>query len=386
MPAYRDKERGTWFSKFYFTDWTGKKTQIKKRGFATKKEALEYERVFKLEKEGNIDVTFGEYFEIYRQDVERRLKRNSWLTKEHMVRTKLMPYFKDIKIMDITPKMVMKWQNQMIEGDDENEDGYEKTYIQAMHNQLSAIFNHAMKYYGLKVNPARIAGNVKIGAPKEMLFWTLEEYTEFSEAIMDKPQSYYAFELLYWTGIRLGELLALTMNDFDLENRTLRINKSYQRLEGKDVVTEPKTPRSVRTIKLPKFLVDEMEEYFQMLYKYKGTDRIFTITKSFMHHEMDRGVKESGVKRIRIHDLRHSHVSYLINAGFTAVDIAVRMGHESQEITYRYAHMFPSKQDDMADALDRGKAEMYDKPIEETKEVSEKIIRWEKINERKKSG
>ena len=262
-------------------------------------------------KEGDVDVTFGEYFEIYREDVEKRLKRNSWLTKEHMVRTKILPYFKDIKLTDITPKMVMKWQNQMIDG--ENEDGtkFQKTYIQAMHNQLSAIFNHAMKYYGLRTNPARVAGNVKIGAPKEMLFWTKEEYKAFSEAVMDKPYSFYAFEVLYWTGIRLGELLALTKEDFDLEKRTLRINKSFQRLEGKDVITEPKTPRSVRTIKLPRFLVDEMEEYFQMLYRYKDTDRIFVVTKSFLHHEMDRGVKASGVKRIRIHDLRHSHVSTL---------------------------------------------------------------------------
>ena len=187
MPAYRDKDTGKWFTKFYCTEWSGKKVQIKKRGFETKKEALEYERNYKVQKEGDVDVTFGEYFEIYREDVEKRLKRNSWLTKEHMVRTKILPYFKDIKLTDITPKMVMKWQNQMIDG--ENEDGtkFQKTYIQAMHNQLSAIFNHAMKYYGLRTNPARVAGNVKIGAPKEMLFWTKEEYKAFSEAVMDKP-------------------------------------------------------------------------------------------------------------------------------------------------------------------------------------------------------
>ncbi|MBR1772531.1 MAG: site-specific integrase [Eubacterium sp.] len=386
MPAYRDKDTGKWFTKFYCTEWSGKKVQIKKRGFETKKEALEYERNYKVQKEGDVDVTFGEYFEIYREDVEKRLKRNSWLTKEHMVRTKILPYFKDIKLTDITPKMVMKWQNQMIDG--ENEDGikFQKTYIQAMHNQLSAIFNHAMKYYGLRTNPARVAGNVKIGAPKEMLFWTKEEYKAFSEAVMDKPYSFYAFEVLYWTGIRLGELLALTKEDFDLEKRTLRINKSFQRLEGKDVITEPKTPRSVRTIKLPRFLAEEMEEYFQMLYRYKDTDRIFVVTKSFLHHEMDRGVKASGVKRIRIHDLRHSHVSLLIDEGFTAVDIAARMGHESQEITYRYAHMFPSKQDDMADMLDRDKAEMEDRPADYYEKDDEKVIRMEDYNERKKSG
>jgi integrase len=88
---------------------------------------------------------------------------------------------------------------------------------------------------------------------KEMLFWTKEEYKKFSEAVMDKPMSYYAFQMLYWTGIRLGECLALTMADFDFKVNTVRIDKSYQRLEGEDVITTPKTVKSNRTIKLPQF-------------------------------------------------------------------------------------------------------------------------------------
>lgn len=187
---------------------------------------------------------------------------------------------------------------------------------------------------------------------KEMLFWTTEEYKRFSEAIIDKPMSYYAFELLYWTGMRLGECLALTMADFDFDKNTVRICKSYQRLEGEDVITTPKTKKSNRTIKLPKFLAEEMKVYFEMLYGYKETDRIFQVTKSYLHHEMERGSKLAGVKRIRIHDLRHSHVSHLIELGFSALAIADRVGHESIDITYRYAHLFPSTQTEMADKLD----------------------------------
>ena len=76
------------------------------------------------------------------------------------------------------------------------------------------------------------------------------------------------------------------------------------------------------------------------------------MTKSYLHHEMDRGAKEAGVKRIRIHDLRHSHVSLLIEMGFSALAIADRVGHESVDITYKYAHLFPSKQQEMAQKLD----------------------------------
>ena len=187
---------------------------------------------------------------------------------------------------------------------------------------------------------------------KEMLFWTKEEYKKFVFEMMDKPVSYYAFEMLYWCGIREGELLALTPADFDFEAGTVKISKSYQRLHGKDVITTPKTKKSNRTIKMPNFLCDEMKDYLGMLYGIKKKERIFTITKSYLHHEMDRGAKSAGVKRIRIHDLRHSHISLLIDMGFSAVAIADRVGHESIEITYRYAHLFPSKQTEMADKLD----------------------------------
>ena len=78
----------------------------------------------------------------------------------------------------------------------------------------------------------------------EMLFWTKEEYMRFAEVMMDKPQAYYAFQMLYWCGIRVGEMLALTPEDFDFKNGTLRINKSYQRLKGEDVITSPKTKKS----------------------------------------------------------------------------------------------------------------------------------------------
>lgn len=186
---------------------------------------------------------------------------------------------------------------------------------------------------------------------KEMLFWTKEEYLKFADSMMDKPISFYAFEMLYWCVIRLGELLALTDEDFDFNKSTVRINKSYQRLKGKDVITEPKTPKSNRVISMPDFLNEEMEEYINSLYGIEPTQRIFEITKSYLHHEMTRGSKEQNIKRIRIHDLRHSHVSLLIEMGFSAVAIADRVGHESIDITYRYAHLFPTRQTEIADKL-----------------------------------
>ena len=105
-------------------------------------------------------------------------------------------------------------------------------------------------------------------------------------------------------------------------------------------------------IKMPKFLCEEMREYIDMQYEIGENDRLFPITKHYLHHEMDRGSKIAEVKRIRIHDLRHSAISLLIEMGFSALAIAERVGHESIDITYRYAHLFPTKQMEMADRLD----------------------------------
>ncbi len=127
--------------------------------------------------------------------------------------------------------------------------------------------------------------------------------------MMDKPLSFYAFEMLYWCGIREGELLALTPTDFDFENRTVTINKSYQRLKRKDVVTVPKTKKSNRLIKIQQFLADEMKDCFKLFYSLKANDRIFPVTKHYLHHEMDRGSKAAGVKRIPIHSLRQQKVN-----------------------------------------------------------------------------
>ncbi len=129
-----------------------------------------------------------------------------------------------------------------------------------------------------------------------------------ADVMMDKPLSFYAFEMLYWCGIREGELLALTPANFDFESRTVTINKSYQRLKGKDVVTVPKTKKSNRVIKIPQFLADEMKDCFKLFYSLKANDRIFPVTKHYSHHEMDRSSKAAGVKRIPIHSLRQLKV------------------------------------------------------------------------------
>jgi integrase len=185
----------------------------------------------------------------------------------------------------------------------------------------------------------------------EMDFWTREEYARFSVVAMETPRAYYPYEILYWCGLRLGELLALTYSDIDFDRKTIRINKSYQKLKGQEYITDPKTPKSKRVISIPDNLCDKLKEYMGLQYGHKMGDRMFHVSKSYLANHLKMIAENAGVKPIRVHDLRHSHVSLLIELGFSAIAIAERVGHESIEITLRYAHLFPTKQIEMAEKL-----------------------------------
>lgn len=213
MSVYRNPDSGTWYSMCWFTDWKGVRKQKCRRGFTTKREALEWEREFLMQRQADVDMTFDSFVQLYEKDIKPKLKLNTWLTKESIIQKKILPYFKDRKLSEITAKDIMDWQNEIRSLTDSKGKPYSTTYLKTVHNQFSCIFNHAIKYYGLQINPAARAGNMGSEEKKEMLFWTKAEYLKFIDAMMDKPLSYYAFEMLYWCGIREGELLALTSSE-----------------------------------------------------------------------------------------------------------------------------------------------------------------------------
>ena len=351
MPIYKNQETGTWYVVCWFTDWKGERKQKCKRGFPTKKTAVEWERQFLMQKQANIDMTLESFVKLYEQDVKPKLKLNTWLTKESIIQKKILPYLGKRKLSEITARDIISWQNEVRELTDSNGNSLSITYLKTIHNQMSAIFNHAIKFYGLQINPAAKAGSMGEKEAQEMDFWIKEEFLKFIDAMMDYPIYYYAFEMLYWCGLRLGELLALTPDDFDFNAGTVSITKSYQRIKKQDVITSPKTKKSIRIIQMPEFLAQEIQDYLKRLYGVEHDSRIFPLTKNGLKRHMEKGCKASGVKVIRIHDLRHSHVSLLIDMGFSALAIADRVGHESIDITYRYAHLFPTRQTEMAAKL-----------------------------------
>ena len=347
MPAYKDEERGTWYSKFYYQTWDGERKQKKKRGFRTKREAVEFEENFLLTVAGNVNMPFEDFAALYMEDMAHRLRVSTVENKRYMIDLKIVPFFGKMPLNAIKPTDIRRWQNQMISKD------YSQTYLKTLNNQLTALFNYAVKYYSLSENPCHKAGSIGKKKAGEMQFWTFEEYCKFEQAIRPKTHTHTAFEVLYYTGIRVGELLALIPSDFDWEACTISVSKTYQRINGKDVITPPKTPKSKRVVGIPCFLRDELQSYVSQIYGLSDSDRIFPFTKFALTHDMENYSKKAGVKKIRLHDLRHSHASLLIEKGFSPLLIADRLGHENVETTLNtYSHLYPTKESELISCLE----------------------------------
>ena len=348
MKAERDAKTGKWLIQYRYTDWQGNRKKSTKRGFNTKREAEEWVRNFLMSQQADFNMYFEDFLKLYYEDMAARIRENTMNTKKYIIDLKILPYFGKKSINSITPADIRKWQNELMS------QGYSQTYLRTINNQLTAIFNYAVKYYDLKNNPCRKAGSMGKNQADEMNFWTKEEFSDFADSIMDKQDSYTAFTTLFWTGMRIGELLALTPADINFEEKTISISKSYQRIKRKDVITPPKTPKSNRIITVPDFLLADIKDYMNSIYGLKDTDRLFPLTKSFMEHEMQRGIKNSGVKRIRIHDIRHSHCALLFEMGIAPLEVADRLGHERVETTLNiYAHIYPNKQKHLSDKLEQ---------------------------------
>lgn len=338
---------GTWHIQFRYTDWTGTRRKTSRKGFKTKKEAEDWVMHFLLQQSSDPGMSLNDFWEIYKADMSLRLKETTMSNKEYLMKSKVLPYFGELPINEISIAKIRKWQGEMMGK------GYKPTYLKTINNQLSAVMNYAVRFYELKENPCQRAGTMGKSKADERPFWTLEEFQTFLEAVSDKHESWIGFQIMFWTGIRVGELLALKVEDVDLDNRTIRIDETYSRLGKKDIISTPKTESSNRVITIHEELAEDLREYISTLYRPRAKSRLFPEkTKRFFEHEMDRGIEASGVKRITVHCLRHSHASMLVNMGFNPMEISKRLGHGSVTTTIEtYCHASMDSQLRIADAL-----------------------------------
>ena len=347
MPAYKNEKTGKWETLFYYTDYKNERRKKHRRGFNTKKEALEFEREFLAQSQFSIEMTFKSLYSLYHNDMESRIKKTTMETKEYIVKKRILPFFENMKVKEIKPIHIRKWQSDLLKTD------YSKTYLKSIYNQLTAIFNYAVRFHNLDKNPCHVAGSIGKKDADEMQILTLQEFNKMIDYVTDKENKFF-YIVLFWTGMRKGELLALTYEDVDFENKTISINKNFQIVKNERVITDPKTPKSKRVIAVNDIVLNCIKEMWDTAYKPNKTDTIFYVSKYSLKRQLDTACKRAKVPQIRIHDLRHSHASYLLSNGINIVILSRRLGHEKVQTTLNiYCHICPSSEDRLNDVLNK---------------------------------
>ena len=346
MVVYKDKERNTWYFVIRVKQLDGKLKQVKRRGFRTKKEAQIAEAKtltaaptadsFKFE------VLANEYLEWY----TARRKESSANKLKSILTLHVIPRFEEMNVEDIRVSHIMDYQTELIEK-------YSTNHVKKIHTTISSVFNFGIKKDYLKENPARIAGISELDTTKQINYWTLDEFKSFIAHVED-PFYRTLFMTLYYSGLRRGEILALTWADIDFENSTINVDKSV--LHKK--VTTPKTNSSIRKLLMPKHVMSLLKIVKRDAAPVKVSYVVFgqyhdSISNTTLARHYEKYIKSSGVKRIRIHDFRHSHASYLINKGYIISIVSRRLGHRNPSTTLDvYGHLYPSTESDAVESME----------------------------------
>lgn len=368
MAVYK-AQNNTWYCKFYYYDFDGNRHQKMKRGFSLKRDAQEYEAAFLSDNEEEIRkqrehqkwlespeyqlrIPFTELVDSYLREAKVLTKHSTYRTKESRVKYWILPYFKDYALPDINASLIREWQVWLKQSVTCHGKPLADGYLQTLFTELSNLFNYAIKTDRADNNPCIRAGNLVGKKVRSTQFWTKEQFDLFISTFDKKDRHYTAFMMLYYCGMRVGELEALTVQDIDLINGIVTINKTFHMHNGEPVITSPKTEKSNRQITMPRFLCDCIGDYISRIYAPEPSTRLFTMAHSSYGKKLNKHSEMAKIERIRVHDLRHSHVSLLVNLGFSAVLIAERLGHEDVTTTLNiYTHLFPTKQTELAEKM-----------------------------------
>lgn len=354
VQKYTSKNGKTlWYFSVRYTNWNGERKRKKQEGFKTQREAKEAEANFLNSKRTDIDITFENLVKVYTNTQSARIEQTTLATKGHMIRTKILPYFAKMPLSEIDTATVMYWQTELMNyRNPKTNKPYSQTYLRQIHNQLSTLFNFAIKYYGLTKNPAQLCGSMGKQNADKFDFWTYDEFQQFIQSAKDDISVFTIFNLFFFSGMRMGELLALTLNDFDFEKNTISINKSLAVIDGEATTKKTKTEKSKRIIAIPIQIMNLVKEYVTHLYDYTPDKQLFISSKTSLHRDMKKYCDISGVRKIKVHELRHSHASHLIELGISPLTISERLGHEDIKTTLNtYSHLYPNKQSEVAETL-----------------------------------
>ena len=350
MSAYKDKQTGKWVVTLRYTDIDGKVKRRAKRGFATKREAKEWESEY-LESiktsDVELEMTLSEFYEVYLGDINNKLRYGTIRNKRFIYTKFIEPILGSKQMSKIKVPDILKWQNEIL--------GYQfkETYSRSINNQLVAIFNHAERYYELQNNPLK--KTIAIGAkhPDSMKFWTKEEFDKFI-AVVDDESARLHYTVLFYTGLRVGELIAVRLKNINFERGNIEVVASAQYENSHYIFTKPKTKKSERIVTIPQFLTKMIQDHVKGYFFIDLEEQVFMTNKNRLSRGIVKYSEIARVKRIRVHDLRHSHASLLIEQGIQPNIVQDRLGHEKIETTLRtYSHLYPNKQYHLASFLDQ---------------------------------
>lgn len=197
--AYKEKDTKKWTAQWFETNVRGEKKKRRKRGFETKREALEFERNKKLSDERSMDMKLSEFVEVYFTDKQNELKDRTMKNKKYMMQQHILPYFGDQTMSEIKASQIIQWQNEI------QKKGYSDSYLRMIQNQLTSLFTHASKIYDLQINPCKKVKRMGNSDSRSLNFWTVDEYKRFIQTMEPGTSYYLMFEILFWTGCRIGD-------------------------------------------------------------------------------------------------------------------------------------------------------------------------------------
>jgi len=347
-------KQGVYFYSIYYIDSFGirKQKKVENKEWKTKKEVKLAQDLFilSLSKPTVQDITVQHLFELHRVDSKDKIKQRSIYSHDKYYNVHIKPFFADSIVSKITRRDIVLWQDYLLKKN------FTNNYLGTIQQFLKLLFNYGIKYELIQKNPFTIpfVKNHNV-VQHEMMIWSVDEFNRFIEKVND-PIYCTAFKTLYWCGLRKGELFALTIRDIDFKRSLINVNKTYDHVNH--ITTTPKTLNSNRVVTMPKEVSQSLENLIESYNQYEGftvDSLVFGmnkhITSTTLKRVQEQACIESGVRIIRIHDLRHSHVSLLVSMDFNPLEIAKRLGHTVEMVNNTYSHLFTNSQDKMIDKL-----------------------------------
>lgn len=340
MPAYKDGKK--WKSLFYCNG-----VKIQKRSFETKREALEYETEYKYKFKGSENMLLSSLIELYLDDVKIQLKLKTIIRKKSSINKYILPFFKEYKVSEITIKVINDFNKMLI-----NDGNLKGSTINKINSDIRAILLYGKKYHNINCidfEPTVIKNIVS--TEKNVI--TKDEFDKIIEnEVSEKYKCIY--QILFWTGIRQGELLALKFGDIDFKNKKMKINKTLTRYKKKNIISTPKTQKSNRTILLNNITIKAIEKLREMNYYNSDNDFIVLSNANTIYSRLKTIEKKFNFTNFSIHTFRHSHATYLFSKGVNILLISKRLGHSNVSTTLNtYTHILEDMESQLIQALEK---------------------------------